>query len=60
MILSTVVTFLGLLFSFATGSALAWIAIAYCVRCLMHSLNRDAAADTAPTTISFTLRKDAL
>jgi hypothetical protein len=45
MILSAVVTFLGLLLSFVTASTLAWITIAFCMRSLMHSLDQHDAAD---------------
>jgi hypothetical protein len=58
MILSAVVTFLGLVFSFLTGSVLAWVGFQYRMRRLMHSLNRDAPADIHPTTNSFALRQE--
>jgi hypothetical protein len=57
MILSAVMAFLGLVFSFFMGSVLAWVAIAYGVRRLVYSLNRDAPADAAPTAISFASEK---
>jgi hypothetical protein len=50
MILSGIVTFLGLLFSLLMGSALAWIGFEYCVRRLMRSLNHDAVTDDANCT----------